>query len=48
MQGALKDNGREPVFLKFDGLGHSLNDSAARTQLLADSDAFLRKSLAMK
>ena len=45
MKGALKANGNEPVFLKFDGLGHALDDSAARTKQLIESDAFLRKSL---
>jgi dipeptidyl aminopeptidase/acylaminoacyl peptidase len=47
MEGALKGAGKSPVFLKFDGLGHSLEESAARTALLAQSDAFLRKSLAI-
>jgi dipeptidyl aminopeptidase/acylaminoacyl peptidase len=47
MQGALKDAGRPPVFLKFDGLGHPLADSTARTKLLAQSDAFLRKALGL-
>jgi hypothetical protein len=35
------------VFLKFDGLGHALDDSAVRTRLLAESDAFLRKALGL-
>jgi hypothetical protein len=48
MEGALKDNGRPPVFLKFDGLGHALDDSAARTEMLAKSDHFLRTSLGIK
>ncbi len=47
MQNALQHAGRPPVFLKFDGLGHSLSDSAARIKLLSESDAFLRKSLGM-
>lgn len=47
MQGALKDAGRPPEFLKFDGLGHALADSAARIKLLTESDAFLRKALGL-
>jgi len=48
MEGALKGVGRPPEFLKFDGLGHSLSDSAARIKLLSESDAFLRKSLGLQ
>lgn len=48
MKGALRAVGRPPVFLKFDGLGHSLSDSAARIELLNKSDEFLRKVLGMK
>jgi dipeptidyl aminopeptidase/acylaminoacyl peptidase len=48
MRAALTDKGRPPVFLKFDGLGHALDDSAARIRLLALSDAFLRKSLGIR
>ncbi len=48
MRDALKDAGRPPEFLKFDGLGHPLSDSAARTRLLTESDAFLRKSLGIQ
>jgi pimeloyl-ACP methyl ester carboxylesterase len=47
MDGALKGAGRRPEFLKFDGLGHSLDDSAARAKVLAESDRFLRKSLGL-
>jgi dipeptidyl aminopeptidase/acylaminoacyl peptidase len=48
MQDALKSAGHAPIFLKFDGLGHSLEDSNARMKLLTDSDAFLRKSLGIQ
>ena len=48
MEAALKGAGKPPAFLKFDGLGHSLEDSAARIQMLSQSDAFLRKSLGLK
>ena len=47
MASALKSAGHPPVFLKFDGLDHSLDDSAARAELLAKSDAFLRNALGM-
>ena len=33
--------------VEFPGLAHSLTDAAARTRLLSESDAFLRKSLGL-
>lgn len=45
MEGSLKDAGRPPLFLKFDGLGHSLDNSAARVKMLVESDSFLRTAL---
>lgn len=47
MASALKGAGHPPTFLKFDGLDHSLDDSAARAELLSKSDAFLRGALNM-
>jgi acetyl esterase/lipase len=48
MESALKSAGRAPEFLKFEGLGHSLDDSVARAKMLAESDRFLRRALDMK
>ena len=43
MADKLRGAGRTVTYVEFPGLGHQLNDSAARTRLLTESDAFLRK-----
>jgi dipeptidyl aminopeptidase/acylaminoacyl peptidase len=47
MAGALRSAGKQPLYLKFEGQGHSLADSAARSRMLAESDKFLRAALRM-
>jgi dienelactone hydrolase len=41
----LRDAGRPPKLISFDKLDHQLDDGAARTQVLAEADAFIRASL---
>lgn len=43
----LKGAGKQVELVTFPGLDHSLPNSAARTRMLADSDAFLRRSMGM-
>ena len=43
MADKLRGAGRTVTYVEFPGLSHQLNDSAARTRLLSESDAFLRK-----
>jgi dipeptidyl aminopeptidase/acylaminoacyl peptidase len=45
MADRLKDAGHPAKFISFDTLDHQLDDSAARRQLLSESEAFLRQSL---
>jgi dipeptidyl aminopeptidase/acylaminoacyl peptidase len=47
MRDRLKDAGKQVTYVEFDGLDHQLASADARTQLLADSDAFLRRSLGL-
>jgi dipeptidyl aminopeptidase/acylaminoacyl peptidase len=47
MAARLKAVGRDCELVTFDKLDHQLEDSAARTQLLRQSDAFLRKALGL-
>lgn len=43
----LKAAGKQAELVSFPGLDHGLPNSAARTKVLAESDAFLRKSMGM-
>lgn len=45
MASRLKAAGGKVQLITFDGLDHQLVDSAARTRLLAESDAFLRSAI---
>ncbi len=45
MNDRLRDAGRQSELVVFPGLDHYIQDSAARTQMLRRSDAFLRDSL---
>jgi dienelactone hydrolase len=45
MKNRLADAGKQVEYIEFPGLDHYLADPAARTRLLATSDAFLRKQL---
>ena len=47
MEDKLKGAGKAVTLAVFPGLDHQLAAAAARTQLLADSDAFLRKALGL-
>ena len=47
MADSLQAAGEAHELVTFDGLGHRLDDSAARAQLLRESDAFLRKSMGL-
>ena len=47
MEKALRSAGRPVELVTFDGLDHYLEDSAARTQMLRESDEFLRKALGL-
>lgn len=46
MAARLKAAGHPATFVSFDKLDHQLDDASARKQLLEESDAFLRRSLA--
>jgi len=48
MVGKIKSAGGRVELVEFNGLDHQLADPAARAQLLAKADAFLRASLGMK
>ncbi|MBN8816067.1 MAG: S9 family peptidase [Sphingomonas sp.] len=48
MAGKLKSLGGKVELVEFNGLDHQLADSAARAQLLAKADAFLRASMGMQ
>ena len=47
MADRLRDAGKQVTYVEFPGLDHQLADDAARTRILAESDAFLRKSLGL-
>lgn len=47
MADRLKHAGKDVTLVTFPGLDHQLAAAAARTRLLADSDAFLRRALGM-
>ena len=47
MADKIRGAGGAVTYVEFPGLGHQLNDSAARTRLLSESDAFLRKIFGM-
>ncbi|TCM21974.1 dipeptidyl aminopeptidase/acylaminoacyl peptidase [Novosphingobium sp. PhB165] len=47
MERRLRDAGKQVELVTFPGLAHSLDDSAARTKVLEQSDGFLRKALAL-
>jgi len=48
MRDQLREAGRPAELVEFEGLDHQLEDSAARTRLLRDSDAFLRRTLGIQ
>lgn len=45
MNDRLKDAGKPVTYIEFDGLRHSLSDSAARAKMLSSIDGFLDSSL---
>jgi dipeptidyl aminopeptidase/acylaminoacyl peptidase len=45
MDSRLRGAGKTVTYVEFKGLDHQLPSAAARTQMLRDSDAFLRKAL---
>jgi len=47
MNDRLKAAGKSVEYVEFPGLDHQLRDATARARLLAQSDAFLRKSLGL-
>ena len=47
MDSRLRGAGKQVTYVEFKGLGHQLESSAARTKVLYDSDAFLRKAFGM-
>jgi len=47
MASRLKSAGKSVEYVEFAGLDHQLRDAAARTRLLSESDAFLRKALGL-
>ena len=47
MEARLKAAGKTATYVEFAGLSHSLPDTAARTRMLSESDAFLRKALGL-
>lgn len=47
MDGALRKAGKASALIVYKGLDHQLPDAAARTDMLAKSDAFLREKLKM-
>ncbi|MGZ3264821.1 MAG: alpha/beta hydrolase family protein [Croceibacterium sp.] len=48
MAGRLRSAGKQVQLVTFDGLDHQLDSTAARSQMLAKSDEFLRASLGIK
>jgi dipeptidyl aminopeptidase/acylaminoacyl peptidase len=47
MNAALKSAGKETTLIVYPGLDHYLDDASVRTDLLAKSDAFLRRKLGL-
>jgi len=47
MEKRLKAAGKAVTYVEFPGLRHGLSDSAARTRMLSESDAFIRKELGL-
>lgn len=47
MHSRLKEAGKQSTYVEFPELDHQIYDAAARTRLLSESDAFLRKSLGL-
>ena len=47
MADKLRGAGKSVEFVEFPGLDHQLDDAAARTRMLSQSDAFLRKALGL-
>lgn len=47
MRSNLQSAGKQVTLVEFDGLDHHLEDAAARTRMLSDSDSFLRKHLGL-
>ena len=47
MESALKSAGAKVTLVTFDGLDHGLEDSAARAQMLRQSEKFLREVFGM-
>jgi dienelactone hydrolase len=47
MRSSLQSAGKSVTLVEFEGLDHHLEDAAARTRLLSESDAFLRKHLGL-
>ena len=47
MHDRLTDAGKASIYVEFPGLDHQIADAAARTRILSESDAFLRKNLGL-
>jgi len=47
MEKRLKDAGKQVTYVEFPGLDHQIVDAKARTRMLSESDAFIRKALAL-
>ncbi|WP_221773996.1 alpha/beta hydrolase family protein [Novosphingobium flavum] len=47
MEKRLREAGKPVTYVEFAGLDHYLIDAAARTRMLSESDAFLRKALGL-
>ncbi len=47
MRNSLQSAGKPVTLVEFDGLNHQLEDAGARTRILSESDAFLRKHLGL-
>lgn len=48
MANRLKAAGRQVNYIEFQGLDHQLDDGAARSRLLTESDSFLRKAMGLE
>jgi dipeptidyl aminopeptidase/acylaminoacyl peptidase len=48
MRDRLQGAGKQVELVEFPGLDHQIEDSAARSQMLRQSDAFLRRSLGIQ
>src|SRR5262249_9018024 len=47
MKNRLQAAGKQVTYIEFSGLDHQLDDPAARTRLLSESDRFLRTALGL-